>query len=36
MREPRTSGDILVLIVLGLAVSAAVMLFGAKLLGWAN
>ncbi|MBB2964480.1 hypothetical protein FHU13_004896 [Methylobacterium sp. R2-1] len=36
MREPRTSGDILVLIVLGLALAAGVMLFAAKLLGWAN
>ncbi|CAO4137214.1 hypothetical protein OFEAOIEE_LOCUS4983 [Methylorubrum extorquens] len=36
MHKPRTSGDILVLIVLGLALAAGVMLFAAKLLGWTN
>jgi hypothetical protein len=36
MRKPLTPGDILVRIVLGLAGIAAVMLFAAKFLGWAN
>lgn len=36
MRKPMNPGDILARIVLGLAGIAAVMLFAAKFLGWAD